>query len=346
MTPEQIQQLTELRSLPVLLDFSAAQVDAENGVIRDVVMAEEGEAKGHGVHLDSAFISDLVAFDQKHFSQKGVKVRFDHPMWNAMGSQLGRMKNVRKREQGGKMQAIADLHLLQAAKKSPTHGDMYSWVLSMADEDPEFIMSSISFRPAGYFQRKANGNKKKIWVYDEEGNWQRYDEKLGKVFVEFGEHYATDLVESGAATTKLFKEETNPAPADNPKKRFTMNLREMLFGKEKPAEDVALSAEQIQELRDKMALAEKATADAQKAITDLTAEVEKLKTSLQEKETELATAKARVTDLEAKAADTHGKGPRQTEDPAGEKELSFHSDPMTLRARKAYEAMQKNNKAA
>lgn len=341
MTPEEILELSELRSLPVRLDFSNAQVDAENGIIRDVVMAEEGEAKGHAIHLDAEFIESLVSFDKANFSKNGVKTRFDHPRSSAMGSQLGRMKNVRKREGKGKMQAIADLHLLQAAKISPTHGDMFSWVISMAEEDPEFIMSSIVFKPAGYFQRKPNGNKKKIWQYDEDGNWLRFDEKLGKVFVVFGEHYYTDLVDDGAATSNMFRKETNPAPADNPKKLLAMSLLELMFGKNKPAEEVALSTEQIQELRDKMALAEKAADDAQNSLTALTKKVTDLEASLKGKETELTAAQARVTDLEAKAADVHTKGLKQEDKKDDDDEASFLNDPVTAQARKAFEAMQK-----
>lgn len=345
MTPEEILQITELRSLPVRLDFSNAQVDAESGIIRDVVMAEEGEAKGHDIHLDSEFIESLVAFDKANFSKNGVKTRFDHPRSSAMGSQLGRMKNVRKREGKGKLQAIADLHLLQAAKISPTHGDMFSWVLSMAEEDPEFIMSSIVFRPAGYFQRKPNGHKKKIWDYDEDGNWLRFDEKLGKVFVAFGEHYYTDLVDDGAATSNMFRKETNPASADNPKKTHTMNFRELFFGTEKTTEEVVLSAEQIQELREKMSKVETALSTAQKSIADLQAAAETQKAELAKKETELEAAQKRVTELEALAADTHQKGARKTEE-QDEKEPAYLSDPATAAARKSFEAMQKNKKAA
>ena len=158
MTEAEAKAITQLRTTPRFLELSASNIDAENGIIRDVVMAEEGEAKGHGINIDAQFIADLVAYDQANYAKSGVRVRFDHPSGGAMGSQLARMKNVRKRKSDeGKMQAIADLHLLQAAKQSPTHGDMYSWVLAMAKEDPEFIMSSIVFSPGEYFQKKGNG---------------------------------------------------------------------------------------------------------------------------------------------------------------------------------------------
>jgi hypothetical protein len=210
------------RSAPALLDFATAAIDSDAGILRDVVMVEEGEAKGHGIHLESEFINDLIAYDRRHFSTRGVKARLGHPgaSENTMGSQLGYFRNVRKREKGGKMQAIADLHLLDSADLSPSKPNMREWVLSMAQEAPDFIMSSIVFRPGRYYQRKGNGTKRYVWEYketkDEDGNksyvWVSQDPALGKVYVEFGDkgaHHFTDLVEQGAATESLFSNQAN-----------------------------------------------------------------------------------------------------------------------------------------
>lgn len=197
--------LRRLRSKAAGMDIAASKIDTEAGIISDVVMVQEGEAMGHGVELDADFISDLVAYDRKYYSNIGLKARFGHPSMSseAMGTQLGVYRNFRKREKNGKMQAIADLHLLESAEASPTHPGMRSWVLQMAAERPDFIMSSIVFKPAYYFQRKGNGNKKRL---DSEFD---YDSELGPVYVAFDEtegaaHYFTDLVEQGAATDNLF----------------------------------------------------------------------------------------------------------------------------------------------
>lgn len=209
-----IQETRWLRSLPTSGDFSLEKIDAEAGIIRDVVMVQEGEAKGHDVHLDSEFIEDIVAYDQRNFSKIGLKARFGHPGASSetMGTQLGIFHNFRKRELGGKAQAIADLHLLESAELSPSHPGMKSWVLKMAEEQPDFMMSSIVFRGDGYYQRDQTGKKHKLQIsYDEDGRYFKgYKEEYGNIYISLGDHYYTDLVEMGAATENLFSNQVNP----------------------------------------------------------------------------------------------------------------------------------------
>ena len=220
------------KSDPYGLQFDEGQIDEEAGVLKDVVMCQEGEAKGHGFHMEGEFISDLVKYDKKHHKNSGLKARFDHPGMcdGTMGSQLGKFKNFRVREaevidtdsneKKQVFQAIADLELLDSADLSPTRPSMKSWVLSMAKESPDFLMSSIVFRFTSYYQRDEKGKKKYVYTYeeyeDENGvireRYVRPDEELGKVFIEFGDggrHYYTDLVEAGAATGELFSAQFN-----------------------------------------------------------------------------------------------------------------------------------------
>lgn len=339
-----------LRSLPIEAFAAAGNIDAENGIIPEVVMAREGEARGHGFHIDEEFIDDLVAYDTRYFSIIGLKSRFGHPNASeeTMGKQLGVFFNFRKRKgNDGKMEAIADLHLLDAAENSPTHPGMKSWVMQMAQERPDFIMSSIVFQPGYFYQRRENGRKHKLepnpnyWLDGE--MWLNFQPDLGNIYASLGEHYFTDLVESGAVTDRLLSTSVNPhmlvsqmdefldqhpqlkefAQANpdkvlaflnrlginpKPKPSLKMSLKEMLFGKEKPETDNTLSPEDVAELRQKMTDAECALTKAATDLQALQAEVNQLKVSLQEKDTELATAKARVTELEAKAAALHTEG--------------------------------------
>ena len=203
-----------LRSRPTA-GMAAENIDAEAGIIRDVVMVQEGEAKGHEVFLDAEFIDSIVAYDNRHFSKIGLKGRFGHPGASSetMGTQLGIFKNFRKRDQDGKAQAIADLQLLEASELSPSHPGMRSWVLKMAEEQPDFMMSSIVFRGDGYYQRDTEGKKHKLSIaYSEDKGryFKEYKEEYGPVFIAFGDHYYTDLVEAGAATDNLFSNEANP----------------------------------------------------------------------------------------------------------------------------------------
>lgn len=209
MNLHSLQDVRWLRSRPTGAGLHSEKIDAENGILSDVVMVQEGEAKGHGVHLDADFIRELVQYDQRYYSKRGLKARFGHPgaSTETMGTQMGVFRNFRLREQRGKAQAIADLHLLEAADESPTHPGMRSWMLSMAEERPDFLMSSIVFRASGYFQLNEEG--KKVYIND---RWSA-NEKWGKVYVEFGkkgEHFATDIVEEGAATDNLFSHQVNP----------------------------------------------------------------------------------------------------------------------------------------
>lgn len=205
------------RSNVVLPGFSPDKIDVESGIIRDVVMVEEGPAKGHGVNLEAEFIEALVEYDKKWFSNTGLKARFGHPGASSetMGTQLGVFSNFRKRKVNGKMQEIADLKVLDSAEVSPTHPGMKSWVISMAQERPDMIMSSIVFRGSGEYQRKPNGHKHRLEPDPEWYGYTNYREEYGDIYVEFDEekgaaHYYTDLVEQGAATDSLFSTRANP----------------------------------------------------------------------------------------------------------------------------------------
>jgi hypothetical protein len=196
-------------------DMAIESIDTNAGVLYGVVMCQEGPAKGHGVHLDRDFIENLVAYDRKHHKKAGIKARFGHPSASGetMGTQLGVFQNPRTREVNGKMQAIADLHLLDAAEASPTHPGMRSWVQQMSTERPDFMMSSIVFASSGYYQVIEKKKKPVEWDY-EKGKWDT-EYQAEPIFVDFDEkkgarHYYTDLVEQGAATDNLFSYQANP----------------------------------------------------------------------------------------------------------------------------------------
>lgn len=204
-----------LRSRPSSPGFQPDKIDAEAGIIRDVVMVEEGPAKGHNVSLESEFIRDLVAYDRRTFGDRGVKARLGHPSMSndAMGTQLGFYRNIRERQFGNKWQAIGDLHLLDSANASPDKPGARDWVLQMASEAPDFIMSSIVFKPGAYYQRKPDGKKHKLErdLDPESRNyWLNFRQEYGAIYVEFAEHYNTDLVEQGAATDHMFSHDANP----------------------------------------------------------------------------------------------------------------------------------------
>ena len=200
-----------LKSQPLNLNFTPEQIDEENGIIRDVVMAQVGPAKGHGYWLEQGFIDRLVEYDQKHHGEKGLKARFGHPAMSdtTMGKQMGYFRNFRVREGD----AVADLHLLESANLSPSNPGMREWMFSMAKEAADFVMSSIVFRTFSFYQYDPEDDQR---VDLEVNDWgePRTKFKKERVYVDFNEsngdrHLYTDLVEAGAATNALFSQQFN-----------------------------------------------------------------------------------------------------------------------------------------
>lgn len=202
-----------LKSSPVVLQFAAADIDASNGVIKNVVMLQSGPAKGHGYHLEAEFVENLINYDKKNLSQSGLKARFGHPAMSdtTMGTQMGYFKNFRydqDREAG-----IADLHLLDSADKSPSKPQMKSWMLSMAKEATDFVMSSIVFRSSSFYQYDPESKMKVELDVDRWGD-PRPKFRNERIYIGFNEakgdrHFYTDLVEAGAATDSLFSQQFN-----------------------------------------------------------------------------------------------------------------------------------------
>jgi hypothetical protein len=187
-------------STKYLMGGLQGQVDRENGRIYGVSVNTEGEAKGHDVHLDESFIEAVI--DQGNEKRAGVKARFGHPNMcsTALGTFIGRFKNFRKesvvREDGSPaFRAVADLYLSATAKETP-HGDLYEYVLNMAENEPDMFGTSIVFEVGQYYRRDRNGNK----VY---GMYERED-LSEELYVELGKLHACDVVDEPAANDGLF----------------------------------------------------------------------------------------------------------------------------------------------
>ena len=198
-----------LKSKPTPLIYNGAAT-SEGNTIQGVVMAQVGEAKGHGFFLDQNFINDLVAYDELNFAGIGLKARFDHPALcdGTMGSQLGKFINFRV--EGDK--AVADLTLLEAANDSPTHPKMKDYIMKMAAESPDFLMSSIVFAPEAYFQLDAEGKKFELAKRNAKKQMMDINDpnpEFGDIYTELGDHFYTDIVEAGAATDALLSTELN-----------------------------------------------------------------------------------------------------------------------------------------
>jgi len=181
----------KFRSDVCFSNSSLDAVDEHAGVIKGVTIAREGIAKGHGVFLDSEFISKVAQLGNE--AEQGVKVRFGHPNMcsDALGTYLGRFKNFRVVED----KVYADLHMDEVAKKSP-NGDLYSYVFAMARSNPDMFGNSIVFRAGeSRFEEEMGEN----------------EEVIKKEYTSIVALHASDLVDTPAATESLFSSDMSSA---------------------------------------------------------------------------------------------------------------------------------------
>ena len=131
-------------------------VDKEKGVISSFAVVSKGEAKGHCIEIDDIALEQIVELGNK--AKNGVKSRFGHPNMSntALGTFLGRVKNLWK----DKDVVRGDIHFDKTAYKTP-NGDLASYVMDLAENDPDAFGASIVFD--GELEERLNedGTKKK-----------------------------------------------------------------------------------------------------------------------------------------------------------------------------------------
>jgi len=191
------------------------KIDAEKGILYDVQVSIMGEAKGHGVHLGEDFIDGVV--EQGNAAKLGLKSHFGHPAMcsDALGTFLGRATNFKKkpvtRPDGSQCSgAFADFQLAEEAKKAPG-GDLYSWTLATAQNNPDTFGQSIVFTYSDFYVMDKDGNKK-LYSQRCEGctpDQDPTDEWLassvdGKIYAMLGNLLGTDFTDTPAATDGVF----------------------------------------------------------------------------------------------------------------------------------------------
>jgi len=114
------------------------RVDRERHVLFGVSAMQAVEAIGHRLMIDYTTLEQFV--ELANAAGNGLKSRFTHPGLSAdgLGKHLGRMRNFRI--EGDR--ALGDLYLSGSAARSP-HGDLRSYVESLAAEDPEAFGMSV-----------------------------------------------------------------------------------------------------------------------------------------------------------------------------------------------------------
>lgn len=243
MSKTQLTNARWFRSKPKASTFAAENIDREAGTIKNIVLCEVGPAKGHGVELEQEFINDALAYAKEHHETNGLKCRFGHPALSdtTMGTQLGFLKNFRVEGE----QLKGDLQLLEAAKNGKNGQNLWQWTFDMAEQKPDFIMSSIVFVQKNLYQYDEDG-KKYIWFgYDDDGNWIENSDNLPfankPVYISLKDLLYNDLVEQGAATDNMFSDDNIGSVVNSEKYaiiagRFSAEHPELVeFLKENPA---------------------------------------------------------------------------------------------------------------
>ncbi|MEI8049651.1 MAG: hypothetical protein WCI92_19925, partial [Bacteroidota bacterium] len=127
-------------STPPIFSAPVTSIDRERGIIQGVTICQVGPAKGHNGFIDKAFLLQIV--EDASTKSAGIKARFGHPNMcsQALGTYLGRFKNY---SYSGNL-VKADLCLDDTAKSTPS-GDLYSYILDMAEKNPDMFGASIVF---------------------------------------------------------------------------------------------------------------------------------------------------------------------------------------------------------
>jgi hypothetical protein len=222
-------------------------VDEKQMVIHDVAVCIQGEALGHGLWLDEAFIRAVI--EQGNAAEKGLLCHFGHetPNANRIKNYMGAFSNFVERpakSHDGEdvIGAYADIKFSKFAKEM---SDNVVWVLGLARERPDALALSIVFDIGDYKVKTADGEL----LYSEAmkdvksfAEWcVAYDKFFeasvdGKLYAVMGTLHGADFVAEGAATDGLFA----VGEGENP-------LKKLQAAAETPAETVQPSEEEQQE---------------------------------------------------------------------------------------------------
>ncbi len=174
----------------VLFTQPSLNVDRESGLIKGVVIVQEGIDKDNGFFTPE-FLNDLV--DAGNAQNQGVKSRFGHPNMckTTLGTFIGRYKNFRTVHEDDKYKVVADLHLDLITQKTQVEGkgiSMWDYLLEMAENNSDMFGNSIHFRGHATYETQEIG-----------------EEEVTVEIYQLESFIASDLVDSPAATDNLFK---------------------------------------------------------------------------------------------------------------------------------------------
>ena len=166
-------------------------MDRENGVIRNIVIVQEGVDKDNG-NFTKEFLQELL--DAGQAQTQGLKSRFGHPNMckTTLGTFIGRYKDFSIIEEEGKSKLIANLYLDEITKKTQVEGQgisYFDYLMDMSENNSDMFGNSIHFSCDVTFEEIGEGEEKQYV--------ETYHSLKGFI--------ASDLVDSPCATDNLFK---------------------------------------------------------------------------------------------------------------------------------------------
>ena len=309
-------------------------VDEKQMVIHDVAVCIQGEALGHGLWLDEAFIRAVI--EQGNAAEKGLLCHFGHetPNGNRIKNYMGAFSNfvekpAKSHDGEDVIGAYADIKFSKVAKEM---SDNVAWVLGLARERPDALGLSIVFDIGDYKVKTADGEL----LYSEAmkdvksfAEWcVAYDKFFeasvdGKLYAVMGTLHGADFVAEGAATDGLFA----VGEGENP-------LKKLQAAAETPAETPAETAQPSEEERQEAATEEPAVqAPAEsEGLSRVRAEYEKRLSGFQSMhDKKIAEFNGRIESLQkelAEAKDSVSAFEKKLE--AKEKELSLMGERLSV----------------
>lgn len=172
-------------------------VDRNAKMIRGMVVAQLGEFKDGRGQFDAAGIQKIV--ELTNAKPKGLRSHFTHGTLSGdgLGKYLGRVRNAYRDTavdaRTGKTVAAAraDLVFDESAFKTPS-GDLATYIMDLAESDPDAISSSLVIEPKEHYPTDAKG---RILIDD-------HGEPLPPIWEPLALH-GSDIVSKGAAVDGL-----------------------------------------------------------------------------------------------------------------------------------------------
>lgn len=194
--------------------------DYGSGLIKNVVLAKVGYARGWGWNVEQEFIEKTVELGNS--KNEGLKCRFEHPQYGVvtLGTAIGSIKNLRVQDD----MAIGDLHVLASANKSP-QGALGEYIISLASERPDFCALSVNGAIEDYYYYNQDGNRMYLRKWED---WYAMETMTrdGLIYISLGALDACDMVDEGALTSSgLFAASIGPGKISKLRFSKTSNMK-------------------------------------------------------------------------------------------------------------------------